>query len=291
METSITNGPVRVVIKYKGAELSSLYHGEHQIEYIWQADPAFWAKSSPVLFPIVGQLKNNTYQLDGVPYSLPRHGFARELNFWLEKLTADSAVFVLKSNAETRKAYPFDFELRIGYTLSEEGALEVAYEVLNAGRETMYFSLGAHPAFRVPLLEGEVYTDYFLEFQQNEEADRWKISPEGLIENQRQPLLKNTNRLDLRKDLFYEDALVLKGLTSNEISIRSRNHSHGAIFSYNDFPYFGIWAFPDADFVCLEPWCGIADHVDHDQQLKHKEGIQALEFGERWTRAWSLRCF
>src|SRR5690606_31342099 len=106
--------------------------------------------------------------------------------------------------------------------------LEVAYEVLNAGRETMYFSLGAHPAFRVPLLEGEVYTDYFLEFQQNEEADRWKISPEGLIENQRQPLLKNTNRLDLRKDLFYEDALVLKGLTSNEISIRSRNHSHGA---------------------------------------------------------------
>lgn len=291
METRLVKGPVTVTVKRKGAELSSLYHDGHQIEYIWQADPAFWSKSSPVLFPVVGQLKNNTYKLGDSIYNLPRHGFARELDFELENSTESSVVFLLKGNDETRKVYPFNFELRIHYGLSEDSTLNVMYEVQNAGRESMLFSLGAHPAFRVPLIDGESYTDYFLEFQQQENANRWKISPEGLIENMHQPFLRNVNRLDLRKDLFYEDALVFKDLTSNAITIRSANHSHGVQFSYEGFPYFGIWAFRDADFVCLEPWCGIADHVDHNQQMKHKEGIQSLESGERWTRAWSVRCF
>lgn len=291
METRIVKGHVTVTVKHKGAELSGLYHDGHQIEYIWQADSAFWPKSSPVLFPVVGQLKNDTYKLGDRAFNLPRHGFARELDFELENSTESSAVFFLKSNDETKTVYPFDFELRIHYGLSEDGRLNVMYEVQNAGRESMLFSLGAHPAFKVPLLNGESYTDYFLEFQQTENAERWKISPEGLVENQHQPFLRNVNRLDLRKDLFYEDALVFKDLRSNAITIRSGNHSHGVQFSYEGFPYFGIWAFRDADFVCLEPWCGIADNVDHDQQLKTKEGIQRLEAGEQWTRAWSVRCF
>lgn len=291
METQISAGPVIVGIKHKGAELSSLYHTETRIEYIWQADPAFWAKSSPVLFPIVGQLKENTYKYNGNSYHLPRHGFARELDFELESSTSGTAVFLLSSDLQTRDKYPFDFELRIRYTLHETGALEVRYDVSNTGRESMYFSLGAHPGFRVPLKEGEFYDDYYLEFENAEDADRWKISPEGLIENQRQPLLQGNNKLPLSKDLFYEDALVFKDLRSGEISIRSRNHAHGVTFAYEEFPYFGIWAFRDADFVCLEPWCGIADHVDHDQQLETKEGIEVLDPGATWSRVWSVRCF
>ena len=291
MKTTICNGPVTAGIKHKGAELSTLAHADTRLEYIWQGDPVFWAKSSPVLFPIVGQLKENTYEFDGVAYSLPRHGFARELDFELESSTPESAVFLLRSDPQTKEKYPFDFELRIRYTLGETGTLEVKYNVLNTGHEPMYFSLGAHLAFKVPLSETESYTDYYLEFEKVEYADRWKISAEGLIEDQRPPLLKSVNKLPLSKNLFYEDALVFKDLRSGEISIRSENHSHGVTFAYDEFPYFGIWAFRDADFVCLEPWCGIADHVDHDQQLRNKEGIEVLDPGATWSRVWSVRCF
>lgn len=291
METSISAGTTTIAIRHKGAELSSMYHHGTRLEYIWQADPAFWAKSSPVLFPVVGQLKNNTYQLGEEQYILPRHGFARELDFELEESSPHSAVFRLQSSGETRKVYPFDFELRIRYTLSAEGLLNVNYDVVNTDNRQMYFSLGAHPAFRVPLLEGELYSDYYLEFNRYEVSDRWKINGEGLVENEHTPFLSNVNRLDLRKELFYEDALVFKDLQSSEISIRSKNHDHGVTFSYEGFPYFGIWAFQDADFICLEPWSGIADHVDHDRQLQHKEGIHVIAPGSIWTRAWSVRCF
>lgn len=291
METTISNGPVTAVIRHKGAELSSLFHADTKLEYIWQADPAYWAKSSPVLFPIVGQLKENTYTYRETEYTLPRHGFAREMEFALEKSGPDYATFLLTSDSNTRKQYPFDFGLRIHYSISAAGTLEVKYVVTNAGSEPMYFSLGAHPAFRVPLRDDDDYTDYYLQFDRVENADRWKISPQGLIENEHEPLLENTDKLLLRKDLFYEDALVFKDLVSNEISIRSNNHSHGLTFSYHGFPYFGIWAFRDADFVCLEPWCGIADHVGHDQRLERKEGIHVLKPNEPWSRAWSVRSF
>ena len=260
------------------------------MEYIWQADPAFWAKSSPVLFPVVGQLKGNTYYYQNTPYSLPRHGFAREMDFALETSGSDHATFLLTDSEETRKKYPFEFKLRISYTL-KEGSLAVSYSVTNPSEREILFSLGAHPAFNVPLVSGTPYDDHYLLFSHPEKTARWNISPEGLIETSAEPLLADENQLKLSKALFERDALVFKDLQSQSISLLSNAHGHGIRFSLHGFPYFGIWAAPGADFVCLEPWAGIADSVSHNQQLTDKEGILRLPGGAKWNAGWEVHCF
>jgi galactose mutarotase-like enzyme len=289
MAITIKNEFLRVRIKEKGAELGSLFAHATGLEYIWNADPAFWGKSSPVLFPIVGQLKSDTYIFEDKSYSLPRHGFARDMVFEVEETGADYAVFQLRSNESTRLWYPFDFDLRIRYTL-DGNRLMVGYSVRNETPGAMYFSLGAHPAFAVPLVPGTKYDDYFLAFSHEETAPRWKITSSGQISDP-ESFLDSSNVLPLTKELFAHDALVFKGLQSETISIKSSRHNHGLDFSFAGWPYFGIWAAPGADFVCLEPWCGIADSVDHNQLLTEKDGIQTLLPGSTWTREWSVTCF
>lgn len=290
MIITIANALLRVSIKTKGAELSGIHNQQTNLEYMWGGDPAFWGKTSPVLFPVVGALKQDTFLYQGKPYHLPRHGFAREQEFVLEEHTPERVSLVLRSNAETLMKYPFPFALRIIYQL-DQASLAVSYEVVNTGKETMYFSLGAHPAFRVPLTTASTYDEYYLEFNRTEHAPRWRITADGLIQGESQPLLGDTNRLPLAKALFYQDALVFKKLNSDCISLRSANHKHGLDFSFEGFPYFGIWAAKDADFVCLEPWCGIADGVGHNQVLEQKEGIEQLPEGQVWTRTWKVKCY
>lgn len=289
MPVTIHNELISVRIKEKGAELESLFNKELGLEYIWNGDPAFWGKSSPVLFPIVGQLLEDKYRYQGKTYSLPRHGFARDQVFELESHTDNYAVFLLRSNESTRSLYPFDFELRINYRL-DKNRLTVEYSVKNTGVGEMYFSIGAHPAFAVPLVKGTEYEDYYLAFSKIETAPRWTISKGGQI-GDAEPFLDSTSTLQLKKELFSRDALVFKGLESNQISIKSNKHLHGIEFSFSGFPFFGIWAAPGADFVCLEPWCGIADSVKHNQELTLKEGIEKLLRAGSWARQWSVTCF
>jgi galactose mutarotase-like enzyme len=289
MAVTIKNELLSARINEKGAELESLFSDETGLEYMWNADPVFWAKSSPVLFPIVGQLKSNTYIFEDKPYSLSRHGFARDMEFEVEETGADHVTFLLRSNEATRLRYPFDFDLRIRYSL-ERNCLTVSYSVRNITAGAMYFSLGAHPAFAVPLVPGTKYEDYFLAFSNEETILRWKITSDGQISDP-ESFLQASKVLPLKKELFASDALVFKGLQSETISIKSSLHNHGLDFSFEGWPYFGIWAAPGADFVCLEPWCGIADSVDHNQSLTEKEGIQTLLPGSTWTREWSVKCF
>lgn len=284
---TIENQQIKAVINAKGAELIQLFHKEHELNYLWKGDPAVWGKHSPVLFPIVGNLKNNTYFYNDQSYQLPRHGFARDKQFAVEEQTADTITFLLRNDAENFTIYPFVFEFRIRYSLFEN-SLAVAYEVVNAGKEVMYFSVGAHPAFALPLVPGTAYTDYYLEFNQPETAPRWPISPEGLIEQTPLPLLENTKRLNLSKNLFQKDALVLKGMASSIVTLGSDKTPHGFRFDYPGFPFLGIWAAKNADFVCIEPWCGIADSVNTNQQLPDKEGINKLVAGELFTRTWTV---
>jgi galactose mutarotase-like enzyme len=290
MSITIQNTHLTVSIHEKGAELYSIRHRQHDLEYMWSGDPAFWGKTSPVLFPIVGTLKNNTYYYNDKAYTLSRHGFARDHVFEVEEQTSDSAVFLLRSREDMLTRYPFPFELRIRYMLMED-ALQVAYTVTNAGPTTMYFSLGAHPAFRVPMVAGTQYEDHYLAFTLTEDAPHWPISAQGLLETTPQPFLQNTNRIALQHKLFENDAIVLKDLRSDVISLRSDKHAHGLDFTYTEFPYMGLWAAPGADFVCIEPWCGIADSVDHNQQLTIKEGIEQLEAGSEWSRRWTARFY
>lgn len=288
---TIENKVIKAVINPKGAELTSLVHKEHALEYMWGGDPAVWGKHSPVLFPIVGMLKNNEYVYKGQSYTLPRHGFARDLPFAVETEATDAITFLLKSHEfYSLKVFPFAFEFRVRYTLLDN-SIAVTYEVTNTDNADIYFSVGGHPAFRVPLAAGTRYEDYYLLFDQVEQAPRWPISPDGLIEDTPQPVLNNTNRLSLTKELFQKDALVFKGLKSTRISLESDATPRGLTMDFPGFPFFGIWAFKNADFVCLEPWCGIADGVGTNQQLMEKEGINELKPKEVFTRTWTVSVF
>lgn len=287
---TIEDQQLRINIHPKGAELQSIYHKGNQTEYMWSGDPAFWGKHSPLLFPIVGTLKGNTYYYDGKSYELPRHGFARDREFAVEKQSADAITFLLRSDETSLKVFPFAFELRISYRVSE-ASLTTTYDVSNPASGPLYFSVGGHPAFKVPLAPDTAYTDYSLEFDKTENAPRWPISKDGLIERESQPLLNNTRVLPLTKELFAKDALVFKGLQSTSVTLKSSRTQRGLTFSFPGFPFLGIWAAPGADFVCIEPWCGIADSVDSNQQWTDKLGINKLEAGGKFERSWTLNVF
>jgi galactose mutarotase-like enzyme len=290
MQTQITNGQITIRVNHKGAELASIFNQAVGLEYLWNADPKFWPKSSPVLFPIVGALKDGEYLFEGKSYRLPRHGFAREMEFKLESSEPSKLVFVLRSDEATLKVFPFPFELRIIYAL-DGFSLDVTYQVKNPSNNEMYFSIGAHPAFKVPLVDGDRYEDYFLKFDRPQNSDRWPITKDGYIGEICQPFLQGIQSLPLTHEMFYRDALVFKDLSASKISIRSHRHTHGLDFSFPGFPFFGIWAFRDADFVCLEPWCGIADSVNHDGRIENKEGIVELAANSSWERTWSVNSY
>ncbi len=287
---TIENELLKVVIAPKGAELQSLYSKMTGLEYLWSGDPAFWSKRSPVLFPIVGSLKDNSYLFQGKTYSLPRHGFARDMEFEMEKQGGKEAIFLLRSNEETKKNYPFDFEFRIRYQLLGD-ELSTEYLIKNTGSGTMFFSVGGHPAFRLPIAPGTAYSDYFLKFEETEDLNRWPISKEGLILPETIPVLEDSNTLMLNKSLFYQDALVFKYPTSSVISVLSKKTLHGIQFEMGEFPFLGIWAAKDADFICIEPWCGIADSENSTRRLEHKEGIEKAMPGNTFSRQWRVKAF
>lgn len=287
---SIHNNELSVAISTKGAELQSIINKDFGIEYMWGGDAAFWGKKSPVLFPIVGGLKNNSYQYNGKNYQLPRHGFARDMEFAVTAQEEDSITFTLNSNEDTLAKYPFHFSFSLRYTL-EKNKLSVSYIAENAGEENLLFSVGGHPAFKVPLIDGTVFEDYYLQFNKMENAGRWTLSAEGLIENFTTPVLENTDRLPLMQSLFNKDALVFKHLQSNSISILNNKNVHGLTVNFEGFPYMGIWNSGNANFVCIEPWCGIADGVNSTGKLEEKEGINSLAANAVFERTWSIALF
>ncbi len=288
--TTIENESLRITINPVGAELTSLFNKATGREYLWQADAAYWPKHSPVLFPIIGTLKDNHYYFEEKEYQLSRHGFAREKTFTVTMKSATTVAFELTDDAATRAVYPFQFTLSLQYTL-EENRLSVAYHVTNNGNAAMYFSVGGHPAFKMPIEEGLAYEDYYLLFNNIETTGRWPINAVGLLEKNPVPLLNNTQLLPLTKELFYKDAIVIKHPASNEVQLKSDRHPAGLSFSFEGFPFLGIWAAKDADFLCIEPWCGVADSVNSQPLLAQKEGIETLAPGDEFVRTWRVATF
>lgn len=288
----LENENLKIEIYPKGAELQSVYNKKRSIEYMWSGDAAYWNKKSPVLFPIIGSLKNDTYYFENKAYQLNRHGFARDMDFTVTDQTASSITFTLTRNDTTFEKYPFQFRLDIIYSI-KNNQLQVTYRVVNKGEinQKLYFSVGGHPAFKLPVLPGTDYTDYYLEFNKTENADRWLISKEGLIKARSTPLLNNTQKLPLAKELFYVDAIVFKQLRSDKVKLVSGTKEEIFEFDFAGFPYLGIWAARDADFVCIEPWCGIADSVTSNQQLIEKEGINSLDSTDQFERSWKLTVY
>jgi len=286
---TLENDYIKVSLAAKGAELQGLFSKETKLAYLWNADPKYWGKHSPVLFPIVGSLKNNSFNYKGKNYELPRHGFARDHEFTVENVSETEAIFSLTQTEDTLKIYPFYFELKLRYRLIDR-KLNLTYEVTNTGKEDLLFSLGAHPAFAVPNTPNTEYEDYYLAFNADDKLTFWKLK-DGLVADETEGIELGSHRLGLKHDLFYNDALVFKTLQSNCISLLNTKNDYGLHFHFEDFPFFGIWAATDAPFICLEPWCGVADSVNHDQELTHKEGIIKLDIGESWSRFWEVECF
>ncbi len=286
----ISNQSLIVQISATGAEIQSIISKDTSLEYMWSGDASFWGKKSPVLFPIVGGLKNGSYQYQGIHYQLGRHGFAREREFTVSKQSTESIRFSLVSDETTKDVYPFDFVFSIEYTVSKN-LLTVQYIVENIGDDVLLFSVGAHPAFKVPVVDGTTYEDHYLVFSDHENAGIFPLSAEGLIEKDTIPLLSNAITIPLTKELFAKDALVFKHLKSNYIGILNNKNTHGLKLHYTDFPFMGIWAAKNANFVCIEPWCGIADSVDATGDLPKKEGINLLAPGKIFERAWTVEVF
>ena len=287
---TISNETLSVSIATMGAELQNVYNKQTGIEYLWDANPAFWPKTSPVLFPVIGGLKDGSYTHKGGTYSFNRHGFARESLFEVESQSESSVTLVLQTSEDTLKQYPFQFKFSITYSVSG-GELKNTYLIENKGNEPLLFSVGAHPAFRVPLVEGEDFSDCYLAFNETENTGVYPILADGLISNTSVPFFDNTKELPLKKELFYKDALIFKELKSTAISILSKKSKHGITYSFENFPYMGIWNAKDANFVCIEPWCGLGDVEATTSVLSEKEGINSLAIGDSFTRSWSLATF
>lgn len=269
MITTIKNSNLTAQINLLGAELCSL-ENNHSKEYIWDGNPDFWGKHSPILFPIVGTLKNNSYQYNGKEYHLSRHGFARDLVFELIDKKENSATFSIQSSDNTRNRYPFDFELQIKYTL-ENSSLFIRYKVVNKSTSQMPFSIGAHPAFALP---GN-FEDYSIEFEK-EEPLLYNLLENDLISNKTKTLANVDNKVGLNYTLFENDALIFKTLKSNYLTI-IENEKPMLRMHYNDFPHLGIWTKTNAPFLCVEPWFGYSDSVESTGDIMNKEGIQILE--------------
>ncbi|MCF6283639.1 MAG: aldose 1-epimerase family protein, partial [Candidatus Hydrogenedentes bacterium] len=236
-------------------------------------------RHAPILFPVVGRLLDNTYPCEGQTYTLPQHGFARDGAFGVKRASDTTISYELTDSDETRANYPFAFALQVDYTL-RENQVRVAYTVSNSGSSTMYFSIGGHPGFSCPLLEGEAFNDYFIEFEKRETCARWYVNENGHIHRSEGDYLKDTQVIPYTLDRFSEDALIFKDLESNRVSIKSVKNDHAVTMDFTGWSYLGIWSKPGGvPFICLEPWYGLSDNVDHDGDLTKKEGIMALEPG------------
>jgi galactose mutarotase-like enzyme len=197
---------------------------------------------------------------------------------------------LLTEDENSLKNYPFKFELRLTYII-ENNKLSLTYSVKNSGAKNLYFSVGGHPAFAVPLVQNTEFDAYYLEFNKTEDFKRWGLTSEGLIAAEPTDFMKETNIISLTKELFYGDALVFKKLKSSSVTLKSKKTERQLKFNFGEFDYLGIWSSKNADFVCIEPWCGIADAANHNQELTQKEGIGKLKSNEVFEKTWSIEIF
>ncbi len=282
----LSNTHLFLAVNNHGAEMASVMRRDDQTEYVWQADPAHWGRHAPVLFPIVGRLKDNEYQYGETTYSMGQHGIARDQVFALSDSGPDFLNFTLEASSATKARYPFDFVLHIRYTL-RGNEVEVAYTVENRGSVMMPFSIGAHPAFNCPLVEGESFENHYLQFEQPETCERHLLEG-GLFNGETAPLLEESDRIDLTEELFADDALVIHQPKSKWLALRSKSSDRAVRISLTGFPYLGIWTKPGAPFVCLEPWQGLADYTDATGLLSEKKGIHLLMPGKSHRAAYTI---
>ncbi|MBR4863183.1 MAG: aldose 1-epimerase family protein [Oscillospiraceae bacterium] len=277
---TIQNKYLTATFNTLGAELKSLTM--EGTEYIWPGHPDIWKSSCPLLFPICGGLKEDKYTYQGVAYSLPRHGFARTREFAVESQSETQVVFLLVADEATKAVYPFDFELRVQYTL-EEKSLHICCNVKNKGQGPMYFSIGSHEGYFTP----EGVEDYDVLFPNQETLNTYVLNG-PILSAQQMPIIKEQNYLPIYEKYFMIDTLVFKDLVSRSATLRNRKTGRAIRVDFPDCDYFMIWHKPGAPYLCLEPWAGVADIQGTSFAIEEKEGINCLASGAEYTNTHSI---
>ncbi len=273
------NNNFTLAVKEMGAELTSLKSKKSGFEFIWCGNTDIWYGQSPILFPIIGRLLDDKYRLDGKEYTMPKHGIVRKKPFALAESTVDSLTFIQTDDEESRDMYPYEFELRVKFTLTQTG-LSVDHTVINKSDKIMYYSFGAHPAFNCEIGD-------YLEFSENEELLTERIDHESILIEEKFPVNTDGRKLFITKDIFNDDALILSGYKSKSVTLKSDKNTRQVKFNF-DSPLLGIWAKPNAPYVCIEPWWGVNDNYDRKSDLSQKRGIMALEPKNSKTFNWAI---
>jgi len=286
MNYEIKNEFIKAKIKSFGAELNSLQKCGKDLEYIWQGDAKYWARHSPILFPIVGRLKKDNYFYKNQKYNMTQHGFARDKEFEIIEQKDDFLEFRLCNDEKSLEIYPFDFELYLSYKL-EKSSLIISYKVVNKSDKKMLFSIGAHPAFNWSLEENLKKEDYFLEFEVNN-SKRYFLNELGLVYDS-MDLEFEEKKLFLNEELFKNDALVFNDLNIKNITFKNIKNENFIKLNFENFPYLGIWSKPSgAPFLCIEPWFGVADENSSNQNLEEKKGMITLDKDEVFSCSYSI---
>jgi len=254
-----------------GAELLSLRDRQGR-EFMTDGDPAYWSGHAPLLFPIVGRLKGDVLRVEGTEFTLPQHGFARRMPWTVLDRQSDAAVFLLQDNDATRAQYPFGFRLTLHYTI-DRNRLSVQARVTNTNSGPLPFSFGFHPAFAWPLPDGGEKTAHQIAFERTEPDDIFRLDSDGLIaERENTPVTGGV--LPLHPDLFDQGALIWDGIRSRRVTYRSPSGPWLEVC--HDLPHFGLWQKPGGNFICIEPWAGLADTADFTGEFANKRGIVLL---------------
>ena len=290
MEYIIENSSLRLTFSSLGGELRSILNKRNGKEYLWQGNPEFWTGRSPNLFPIVGRIKEGKYRLGDKIYSIKSpHGFVRISELELREKTENSVVFGISDSAETLAVYPFKFDFNVKFTL-ENNKITVCYLISNTGDKTMYFSVGAHPGFNIPINSEEKFEDYSIVFENDCEPNE-VICENCFITGEKRPFaLENKRVIPLSHNLFDNDAIILSDMKSRKLKICSKKSDNSVTVDFADFEYLGIWHKPmtEAPYVCIEPWNGLPSEVISDEELTEKPAIITLDPSKDYSAAYSI---
>ena len=288
MRYELKNSFLTVEAETAGGELASIRSAKDGLEYLWQADPEFWKRHAPVLFPIVGNAKNKTLLIGGKPCPMGQHGFALDMEFRLEKQTENRLLFRLDSDAETRKRYPYDFCLEIGYEL-KGNTVKTTWKVTNTGNGEFHYQIGGHPAFNCPLGDGK-RSDYMFHFDREGSLEYGLLDENGLLKEEIFTLQTQKGFVRIRDDMFDKDALIVENAQCGRVSLcgPDKNAYLTVLF---DSPLFGLWspAGKRAPFVCIEPWFGRADRDTFEGSIEEREYDQCLKPAGSRTYCYTIR--
>ncbi len=282
MHIELRKGALRGAVETMGGELVS-FQDSAGTEYLWQGDPAIWSGRDPILFPIVGALKDGTVETDRGTCRLARHGFARRMEFTPVQQGEDFVTLQLRDTPETLEQYPYPFQLRVTHRLTDSG-FATAYEVTNTGDGPMPFCIGGHTAYRCPLYPGERFEDYSLVFDEKEDAPSIAVRSGGLLGGTLdEPYLRGTDRIALRHEIFDRaDTLIFDGLRSKAVRLVNEKTGRGVRVDFGQFPMLGIWTMPDKNgsYLCIEPWQGCGAYEDETGRFEDKPHAVVLAPGQ-----------